>query len=253
MAKYDIFISYSTEDYAWVAQLTDELEKRGVRVWIDRNRIRPGDNFAEALERGLESSGAVGLVITPRSIASGWVREEYYRAIALSKTQNLRLIPLLVEDAELPGFLSGRQYVDFCSSDHLDFEDSVSRLIWPGITGKEILIILKDIEILGGIEYGWSHLRWILTEQKVRRNRHTEPDKFETRVTLAIKEGYRVVVIADIFDYWPWRDWRKYGYLTPNDHVQTLFSLRERTEIPRTRSYLSCIIIRMHFEDLPTI
>ena len=46
----------------------------------DRNEIRPGDFFAEALERGLESSRSIGLVVTANSFESGWVREEYYRA-----------------------------------------------------------------------------------------------------------------------------------------------------------------------------
>lgn len=110
---FDIFLSYKSDDFAWTNTLRGDLQKRGVRVWLDRSEIRPGDLFVEALENGLETSRAVGLVVSPRSMASTWVREEYYRALSLSQGKGLQLIPLLLETAELPGFLSGREYVDF--------------------------------------------------------------------------------------------------------------------------------------------
>ena len=80
LPEFDIFLSYKSEDAEWVERLWRALDKRGRRVWVDRNEIRPGDFFAEALERGLESSRSIGLVVTANSFESGWVREEYYRA-----------------------------------------------------------------------------------------------------------------------------------------------------------------------------
>src|SRR5678815_2948406 len=92
-----------------------------------------------ALEDGLATSRAVGLVVTPKSVTSGWVREEYYRALSLSQDRGLQLIPLLLEDAELPGFLAGRQYIDFRSAG--SYALHVDRLVWPGITGKRVIWI----------------------------------------------------------------------------------------------------------------
>jgi tetratricopeptide (TPR) repeat protein len=90
----------------------------------------------KALERGLEQSGAVALVVSPESMASGWVEEEYNRAVTLAKqkSQPLQLIPVLLRASELPGFLAGREPVDFRES--RQYAESVWRLVW-GITGKQ--------------------------------------------------------------------------------------------------------------------
>ena len=135
---FDIFISYKSENISWVNRLKQSLQNRGVKVWLDKDQIRPGDLFAEALENGIQMSRSMGLVITPESLTSNWVREEYYRALSLVNEDNLHLIPILLEKAELPGFLKGRQYIDF--TDENAYEYNVDRLVWPGITGKRIVV-----------------------------------------------------------------------------------------------------------------
>lgn len=135
---FDIFISYKSENIDWVNRLKQDLQRRGVKVWLDKEQIRPGDHFAEALEHGIELSKSMGLVITAESLRSNWVREEYYRALSLVNEDSLQLIPIMLEQAELPGFLKGRQYIDF--SNESSYERNVDRLVWPGITGKRIVI-----------------------------------------------------------------------------------------------------------------
>lgn len=135
---FDIFISYKSENLTWVERLKRDLERRGVKVWLDKEQIRPGDFFAEALENGIQMSKSMGLIVTPESLRSNWVREEYYRALTLVNEDSLQLIPIILEKAELPGFLKGRQFVDFSDDDY--YEKNVDRLVWPGITGKRIVI-----------------------------------------------------------------------------------------------------------------
>src|SRR5262245_60242341 len=123
MKDFDIFLSYKSDDSKWVERLKTDLQKRGVRVWLDRDEIRPGDLFAAALENGLETSRTVGLVVTPGSVSSGWVKEEYYRAVSLTKKSGLQLIPILLRDAVSPAFLESRQHVDFRNA--TDYEKMV--------------------------------------------------------------------------------------------------------------------------------
>lgn len=137
MYQFDVFLSYKSQDHNWVESLKESLELRGVRVWLDRDQIRPGDQFVRALENGLETSRAVALVITPKSLSSGWVQDEYSRAVSLANQRQLQLIPVLLRNAELPGFLSNRQNVDF--RDDSTFEQNVDRLVWPGVTGKRVI------------------------------------------------------------------------------------------------------------------
>jgi hypothetical protein len=54
-ATYDVFISYSSKDQNWVEKLKNALDKQGVKVWQDKDKIRPGDIFMEAIEAGLKT------------------------------------------------------------------------------------------------------------------------------------------------------------------------------------------------------
>src|SRR5262245_34025009 len=123
--RFDVFLSHNSADKAWVAKLKTALVQKGLKVWLDRDEIRPGDLFAKALEDGISSSDSVALVVSPAAMASSWVEEEYYRALSIANSHGrpLRLIPVLLRTASLPGFLSGRHWVDF--RDASKFESSV--------------------------------------------------------------------------------------------------------------------------------
>lgn len=130
--SFDVFLSHNSKDKPWVIKLKYDLEIRHVKVWLDQDEIRPGDLFAQALEDGIAQSRSVALIISPASMRSGWVRAEYYRALDLAMKRSLQLIPVLYKKAQIPGFLSDRNWVDF--SDPSQYERSLGRLIW-GITG----------------------------------------------------------------------------------------------------------------------
>ena len=137
MTAFDVFLSHNSVDKPWVIDLKDALEARGLRVWLDQDEIRPGDLFVGALEKGLKESRCVVLVVSPEAVASEWVTEEYARAVTLTKKKGnpLQLIPAILRDAELPGFLQSRNWVDFREGS--EFEDSLDRLVW-GITGEKL-------------------------------------------------------------------------------------------------------------------
>jgi TIR domain/Effector-associated domain 7 len=133
--KFDIFLSHNSIDKPWVIHLKNALQAQGLKVWLDRDEIRPGDLFVDVLETGLEESNAVALIVSPEAIASGWVKEEYSRALSLAheKNQPLQLIPVILREAKLPGFLTSRSWIDF--RDESTFNANLERLVW-GITGK---------------------------------------------------------------------------------------------------------------------
>jgi hypothetical protein len=136
MPKFDVFLSHNSVDKPWVIKLKDDLQRYGLSVWLDRDEIRPGDLFAAALEDGLANSRAVALIVSPEAMASGWVKEEYYRALSLTKDKAspLQLIPVILRTAEVPDFLKSRNWVDF--RDELDYAQSLWKLVW-GITGQK--------------------------------------------------------------------------------------------------------------------
>src|ERR1700747_2338588 len=115
VSTFDVFLSHSSADKPWVLTLKNALEKRGLTVWVDRDEIRPGDLFPDAIQDGLSKSRAMALVISPSALGSAWVREEYNRALAamLSGSSALRLVPVLIKGAVSPEFVGPRQHVDF--------------------------------------------------------------------------------------------------------------------------------------------
>ena len=53
--KYDVFISYSRKDTTIVDQFVKRLTEAGYRVWIDRDGIYSGDQFATNIVEAIEN------------------------------------------------------------------------------------------------------------------------------------------------------------------------------------------------------
>ncbi len=127
---FDVFLSYHSGDAEWVATLRSSLGSRGIRVWLDSEQIRPGDRFPGALARAIGSVRSVVIVLSPGSVASAWVEEEYNLALA----RRCHIVAVLIDEVEPPGFLAGRTWVDFRDPD--EFAASLDQLIF-GITGEQ--------------------------------------------------------------------------------------------------------------------
>lgn len=72
-----VFLSHSSVDKPFVRNLATALAEGGqIKVWLDEGEIAPGDNIVTKIAEGLESD-LVLFVMSPDSIASNWVREEW--------------------------------------------------------------------------------------------------------------------------------------------------------------------------------
>jgi serine/threonine protein kinase len=134
--KFDAFLSYGPTDAEWAVKLKTALQERALNIWLDREQIRPGNSIIADLEAGLEMCKSCVLVVSPEAIRSQWVSDEYHRAVTLAKQKDrpLQVIPVILGKAELPGFLSTRNWVEFL--DDTTFDANLERLVW-GITGTK--------------------------------------------------------------------------------------------------------------------
>ena len=97
-----VFLSYAREDTSRVKPLASALERAGHTVWWDEH-ISGGDQFAEAIERALDSADVVVVAWTEASVGSAWVRDE-----AATGRDSGRLVPVTFDGTMPPiGF---RQY-----------------------------------------------------------------------------------------------------------------------------------------------
>jgi hypothetical protein len=109
-----VFLSHSHKDKAFVTRLTQDLRRRGHVVWIDEAEIDVGDSLVEKIREGIDRVDFVAAVISKASIKSKWVSRELDIATNRElRGKKLVVLPILLEDVRLPGFLDGKLFADF--------------------------------------------------------------------------------------------------------------------------------------------
>jgi formylglycine-generating enzyme required for sulfatase activity len=109
-----LYISHSYEDSKLAGYLADDLRRRGWPIWIARDSVRPGEKWLEAVNRGLDESSILLLVLTPDAVGSDWVHSETSLAMDQNIVGQLELI--LVEmkpTAEVPTEWNDHQRLPF--------------------------------------------------------------------------------------------------------------------------------------------
>ena len=92
--KYDLFISYATENKNIADYIVERIEKRGYRCFIAPRDIQTGSEYAVEIIRGISNSTAVLLVFSSKSDKSHYVLREINSAVS----RNRPIIPLRIED-----------------------------------------------------------------------------------------------------------------------------------------------------------
>lgn len=94
---YDVFISHAWEDKeGFVDEFVAELEKLGIKVWYDRQRIKWGDSMRARIDDGLKKSKFGIAVISPDYIADGkyWTKAELDGLFQLESVNGKMLLPI---------------------------------------------------------------------------------------------------------------------------------------------------------------
>jgi len=112
--RFDAFISYRRipSDTAFVDQLERDLDARGMRVWIDREKIEPASDWSQRIGRGINASKAFVFVITPESVTREECLHELDQAVGLNKL----IVPVVLREVdrrELPDALTRPSWVMF--------------------------------------------------------------------------------------------------------------------------------------------
>ena len=133
MAKAtQVFISHDSEDASFAHRLASDLQQLGIRIWIAPESIQPGEGWVQAINRGLEESSHMVLVLTPAAASSPWVQKETDVAIALERAGRMKLIPLDVQPCRLPALWQSYQMVSFRRDYQAGLSQLARRLGWRG-------------------------------------------------------------------------------------------------------------------------
>jgi hypothetical protein len=124
--EYDCFISHFSGDKSFARRLTQDLELRGLYIWIDENEIDIGDSLSDKIQHGLINSYSFAIILSEESILRPWVKEELRAAYALRLAVDYKILPILYKDCEIPLFLKDYAYADFRSESR--YQDQLSDL-----------------------------------------------------------------------------------------------------------------------------
>lgn len=98
--KMSCFISYASQDEAFARGLRADLEAAKVETWYAPKDIPIGARIRTELDRAVQSSDLVVLILSKGSVESHWVEQEVETAFELErKTRSIRLLPIRVDDA----------------------------------------------------------------------------------------------------------------------------------------------------------
>ena len=120
-----LFISYSHEDEDFVNRLIARLLEARVSIWWDRIGIKVGESLFQKIQGAISEADFLAVILSKASVASAWCREELNAGL-LRQLQERRVIvlPLLMEDCDIPVFLREKKYANFRD----DFDDGFQEL-----------------------------------------------------------------------------------------------------------------------------
>jgi formylglycine-generating enzyme required for sulfatase activity len=109
-----IFISYSRKDEEFARRLMTSFAETGADVWIDLEDIPAGMKWSSAIQEGLDGADLMVVIISPDSMISRNVEDEWQYYLDHSKP----IIPILLKPAKIHFQLSRIQYIDFSNQSY---------------------------------------------------------------------------------------------------------------------------------------
>lgn len=107
---HDVFISYSTKNANEANGIVEALERHDVRCWIAPRDIDDGDDWADAIAKGVRTSAVVAVVLSAAAVDSPHVARELALAEG-SPIFAIRIEPVEPSDG-LRYFLATAQWMD---------------------------------------------------------------------------------------------------------------------------------------------
>ncbi len=122
MAK--VFISYSSSDSIFADLTKMKLKEAGIQVWLDSGELRAGEEWRDAIDKGISSMDVMIVVLTPQSCESPYVTYEWGFALGKGKT----VIPILLKSANVHPRLDVFQYLDFRDHNAFPWSQLISEI-----------------------------------------------------------------------------------------------------------------------------
>ena len=105
-----MFLSYSRADAKFALKLATDLKNAGINLWIDQLDIPPGVRWDAEVEKSLENSNSLLVILSDTSVTSNNVLDE----VSLALDNNKQVFPVVItSNCKIPFRLKRLQHIDF--------------------------------------------------------------------------------------------------------------------------------------------
>ena len=143
-----IFISYARLDGHFATFLENELKRRGYSIWKDTADIIAGENWQEAINQAMDACSHFIILLSSKSVNRPEVNRELGAALQARK----RIIPILIDDCEIPPQLRQFNLIDWRVGQ--DYVSSTNFTRLDDALGDPSRILLLE-----RIRSGWKNLK----------------------------------------------------------------------------------------------
>ncbi|HEX6290546.1 MAG TPA: toll/interleukin-1 receptor domain-containing protein [Herpetosiphonaceae bacterium] len=115
MLPNEVFLSHSSQDHAFVAQLAQVLSRHAIPVWYSPINIIGSQLWHDEIGAALNRCDWFVIVLSPHSIQSMWVKRELLFALRQNRFED-NIVPLVYQPCDYAQFswvLPQFQVVDF--------------------------------------------------------------------------------------------------------------------------------------------
>jgi len=120
-ATAQIFLSYAREDEEKVKKLYQKLSDAGLKPWMDKKDILPGEQWKFRIPQAVRCSDFFLVCLSANSVDKrGWIQKEIKEALDIWQEMldsDIYVIPVRLEDCEVPEGLRDFQWVNLFEED----------------------------------------------------------------------------------------------------------------------------------------
>jgi len=185
--KPQVFISYSRRDLAFVEQLAADLKAADLDVWYDLSGLEGGSRWSRAIEKAIQDSQYVLVVLSTDSVASKWVEEEFLYASELGK----KIVPLFYRQCSIPFGYRTLHFIDVQDEKYKKSFSEILRALGvkPVVSKKPPAPVIEQ-----------TSSKYLTEESK--KTPKPEPKKTNLKINMRAITGFFgliVIVIAGVF------------------------------------------------------
>jgi len=135
--KPKIFLSYAREDIDMAKRIYQDLKRYGLDVWIDYEKILPGQHWKIITEKSIRQSKYFLLLLSSNSVTKrGFIQKEMkiaYEILEQCSEEDIYLIPVRVNDCEPSLKISDIHYINvFPETEYQNGLKKILHVVSPG-------------------------------------------------------------------------------------------------------------------------